>query len=532
MGKLKGKTVLISDASSPSGKAVAKAFADEGAKLALNYCDKTEVKGFGEYCYDLTDKSAVDALVRDVTQNHDRIDVLIHNNNYIEPLSILDSTDTQIMKAFDLNAKSAFLLTQSVGNCMKGQKSGSIVYISSIHADKPSGSSFAYSMAKAAVGMLCKEAVLNLGSYGIRANVIEMGPVEGETEIFESDISRLYDNLHLKLNMQPAGTWEQAARLAVFMSDGNCPFINGQSIKLDGGFLLNFGYKYNYEELVEAEKQRKRFVSMAYSAQQHFESTGNPDTDLTGKTAIITGAATGVGQGMAVVLAARGMNLVLTRNNVAADKTMEMIRNIGGKAVDVSCNVCDDESVARLVSIAKDSYGGLDVLINNAMIQPNRLLLEYSSEEYDKVINVNAMGYIRCIRHAAPLLAQSESGRVINISSIHALRPCEFDPAYSMTKAAINMLTREAAIELGVHGITANTITLGAIRVARRPGDHNFKPHKSVEHRKMPYGFFLSGRHGITDDAGHIAAFLASEGSRFITGASIRADGGCMMAFY
>jgi len=415
---------------------------------------------------------------------------------------------------------------------MKEQKSGSIVYISSIHADKPSGSSFAYSMAKAAVGILCKEAVLNLGNYGIRANVIEMGPVEGESGIFESDISRLYDNLHLKLNMQPAGTWEQAARLAVFLSDGNCPFINGQSIKLDGGFLLNFGYKYNYEELIEVEKQRKALPGNTSMAQQQFDNIDIPDTDLTGKTAIITGAATGVGQGIAVFLAARGMNLVLTHNNVASDRTMELVHNVGGRAVDVSCNVCDDESVARLVSIAKESYGGLDVLINNAMIQPNRLLLEYTPEEYNNVINVNALGYTRCIRHAAPLLMQSDFGRIINISSIHALRPSEFDPVYSMTKAAINMLTREASIEFGASDITANTVTLGAIKVAKRTGDHNFKPHKNIKHRDMPYGFFLSGRIGHAYDAGYIVAFLASEASQFITGASIRADGGCMMASY
>ena len=523
---------MISDASSPSGKAAVAAFTGEGAKLALNFSGDTGVRGSGEYCYDISVEDGAAALADDVIRDFGSIDVFIHNDNHVIPVSIIDSTDEQVLESFNKNAKSAFLLTQAVGRYMTKQKSGSIVYISSIHADKPSGSSFAYSMAKAAVGMLCKEVVLNLGSYGIRANVIEMGPVDGDQEIFKSDISRLYDHLHLKLNQQSPGNWDQAARLAVFLSGDDCSFINGQSIKLDGGFLLNYGFKFNYEELHDILKQESIHVNKILGFEQQFTGSCHPDIDLAGKTAVITGSATGVGQGIAVVLAARGMNIVLTHNRVSADKTMDLILNTGGKAIDVSCNVGDDESVAVLFSAAEDAFGGVDVLINNAMIQPNKLLLEYTSDEYDSVMNVNAAGYVRCVRHAAPLLKKSKAGRVINISSIHANRPCEFDPVYSMTKAAAQMLTREAAIELASSGITVNTITLGAIRVARRSGDHNFKPHKKIEHREMPYGFFLSGRVGNTDDAGYIAAFLASEASQFITGSSIRADGGSMMAYY
>jgi len=532
MGNLAGKTVLISDASSPSGKAAAAVFAGEETKLALNFRTGSVTAGAGIYSYDMTGKNGVEALVADVIRDFGTIDVLICNENFFESMSIQDSTDSSVLEVFDRNAKSAFMLTQAAGEVMKNQKSGSIVYISSIHADKPTGSSFAYSMAKAAVGMLCKETAINLGSYGIRVNVIEMGPVDGDDEIFRSDLSRLYDHLHLKLYRQPAGTWDQAARLAVFLSDGNCTFINGQSITLDGGFLLNYGYKLNYEEVQEAIQKGSGQFNRVFDTWQPPEATGGSLMDLTGKTAIVTGSATGVGQGIAVMLAARGMNVVVTHNKVSADKTMSMIEKAGGNAIDVSCNVGDDDSVAGLVAAAKQAFGGVDVLINNAMIQPNRWLLEYTSEEYDSVMNVNALGYTRCIRHAVPLLKQSKAGRVINISSIHSKRPGEFDPVYSMTKAAIQMLTREAAIELAPFGITSNAITLGAIRVGPRSSDHNFKPGRRIEHREMPYGLFLSGRSGVPADAGHITAFLASEESQFITGSSIRADGGAMLAFF
>ena len=529
MGYLKGKTILISDGYSPSGRAIVAAFTNEGANIALNTDDSSRILKSGEYNCNICSEDGVNALIGSVIRDFGSIDVLIVNNDHVEPMSILESTDTQVIETMTRNTKSAFMLTQVVGRHMKEQRSGSIIYISSIHAEKPSGSSFAYSMAKSAVGMLCREVVLNLGKYGIRANVIEMGPVEGDKEKFKSDISRLYDNLDLKLNSQPVGTWEQAARLAVFLTDGNCPYINGQSITLDGGFLLNYGYKLSYEELVEFPEKKKRYLNKVFGPEQPQIQTENPFADISGRTAVITGSATGVGQGIAVLLASLGMNVVVTHNRVPADKTMEMIRETGGKAIDVQCNVCDDESVAGLFTAAASAFGGVDVLINNAMIQPNRWFLEYTSEEYDNVMNTNAIGYIRCIRHAAPLLKLSEAGRVINISSVHAKRPGEFDPVYSMTKAAIKMLTREAAIELATSRVTVNTLTLGAIRVAQRSGDHNFKAVRNIEPREMPYGFFLSGRIGITEDAGYLCAYLASRASQFMTGSSIRVDGGINM---
>ena len=529
MGSLKGKTVLITDAYSPSGKAIADAFTNEGARLALNTNDSSCIMQFGEYCYNINSEAGAKALIEEVVHDFGAIDILVHNSNHIEPMLILESTDLRIKETFTKNAKSAFFLTQAACRFMKKQLHGSIIYVSSIHAEKPSGSSFAYSMAKSAVGMLCRETVLNLGKYGIRANVIEMGPIEGDQEVFKSEISRLYDNLDLKLNNQPTGTWEQAARLAVFLTDGNCPFMNGQCITLDGGFLLNYGYKLNYEELEEFPEQKKRYLNKVFAPEELSLNLENPLTEISGRTAVITGSATGVGQGIAILLASLGMNVVVTHNKTLADKTMKMINSVGGKAIDVSCNVGDDDSVAGLFAAAKSAFGRVDVLINNAMIQPNRWLLEYTSEEYDNVMNINAMGYIRCIRHAAPLLKQSKAGRIINISSVHAKRPSEFDPVYAMTKAAIKMLTREAAIEFADSRITANALTLGAIRVARRPGDKNFKPVRNIEPRSMPYGFFLSGRIGIVEDAGYLCAYLASSASQFMTGSSIRLDGGINM---
>ncbi|MCL2056243.1 MAG: SDR family oxidoreductase [Oscillospiraceae bacterium] len=535
MGGLKGKVVLISDASAPSGKVFAEKFAEQGAVLALNFTEERDA-GAGAYSYNTATGAGARALVDDVVRDHGGIDVLIHNDNEVTKFSIQESTDAQVKLAMDRNAKTAFMLTQAAGGYMKDHGGGSIVYVSSIHAGKPSGSSFAYSMAKSMVGLLCKEVVLDLSPYGVRANVIEMGPIAGDTETYASDISRLYDHVDLKIKGRDLGDWEQAANLALFLSDDGCPFLNGQSIQLDGGFLLHYGYRFTYDEWEQSKEEvMRRMAEWAAKNNASPQTEDEPQKVLTGmnlagKIAVITGSATGVGQGIAVRFAAEGAKVVVTHNNAPADKTMAMIREVGGTAIDVGCNVGNEEDVIRLIAAAKENFGGLDILVNNAAIQYNKWILEYSEEEYDTIININADAYVRCIRHAAPLLKESKSGRIINIGSIHSKRPTGFDSVYTMSKAANLLLAREAAIELAAWGVTANTITIGAINIGVKSGAPFFRPpNRPPNVREMPYGHLLSGKVGTPPEVGFMAAFLASDESRFITGSALRADGGIMM---
>jgi glucose 1-dehydrogenase len=170
--------------------------------------------------------------------------------------------------------------------------------------------------------------------------------------------------------------------------------------------------------------------------------------------------------------------------------------------------------------------------VNNAAFQPNKLLEEYTEEEYDWVMQVNLKGYWRCIQEALPYLKKAEHGRVINVASIHAKRPTGFDPVYAASKGGIKMLTREAALALGRYGITVNTLSPGAVQITLPP---NKRPvtksvsRQGLEFRNFPPGGFLSGRIGLPDDMGYYVVFLADEKSQFITGSTIRADGGAMM---
>jgi len=252
---------------------------------------------------------------------------------------------------------------------------------------------------------------------------------------------------------------------------------------------------------------------------------------IEGKAAVVTGSATGIGQGIALALAEAGAKVAVTYHQNPADETMQLIKEAGGEAIAVKTDIRSRESIRSLMKEACGAFGRLDILVNNAAVQPNRLFCEYSEEEYDWVIEVNLKGYWRCIQEALPYLKKAEHGRIVNVASIHAKRPTGFDPIYAASKGGIKMLTREAALALGKYGITVNTLSPGAVHIVlpknRRPVTKSVC--RKLEFGNFPPGGFLSGRIGFPADMGYYVVFLADEKSQFITGSTIRADGGAMM---
>jgi glucose 1-dehydrogenase len=253
---------------------------------------------------------------------------------------------------------------------------------------------------------------------------------------------------------------------------------------------------------------------------------------IEGKTAVVTGSATGIGQGVALALAQAGARVAVTFNRDPADETMRLIKEAGGEAILVKTDVRSRESICNLMKETYNAYGRLDILVNNAAVQPNKLLLDYTEEEYDWVMEVNVKGYWRCIQEALPYLKKAEHGRIINMASIHAKRPTGFDAIYGASKGGVKMLTREAALALGRYGITVNTLSPGSVRIPPREIRRAMKEttcRDDLEFRNYPPGGFLSGRVGSPRDIGYYVVFLADEQSQFITGSTIRADGGAMM---
>ena len=517
--RLTDKVILITNASTPLGMATAAVFTEEGAILAAP-----------EPAFS---KADIDGIVSGTLDKYGRIDVLVNNHDELIKASIEECTEEQFERMILANAKAAFLYTQAVGRVMKNARGGNIIFLNSIHAEKPTGSSFAYSAAKAAVKMLCKETALELGLYNVRANSIEAGGLEGDDGRFMVAESPFYVDMAGKIPGGKTGRAESVAKAAAFLASDDSVFLNGADIRADGALTLKYLPRATYEELENFRmgewKPPARHAIKHSEPQSRAFTEGAMDAGIRGKAAVVTGSASGVGQGIAVSLARMGVKVAVTEHSRSAGDTMRMIKEAGGEAICVAGDFSIRSDAERLFKEAYNAFGRLDILVNNAALQVNKWLLEATEEDFDLLMNTNLKGYWLCTASAVPYLKNAENGRIINISSIHAKRPTDFDTVYSMTKAGIKMLTRESAVELGKYGITVNMINLGGIRIQYKSGKPSWKPHPWGNPTNQPRGGNLSGRLGLPADAGWITAFLADDRSQYITGAAIRADGGAMM---
>jgi glucose 1-dehydrogenase len=255
---------------------------------------------------------------------------------------------------------------------------------------------------------------------------------------------------------------------------------------------------------------------------------------LEGKTAVITGAGTGIGSAIAIDMAKKGACVVVNYHSSAdrAAQVLQQIEGAGGKALLYQADISSREQVAKMMRAAAETFGGIDVLVNNAGVETHRTLFEYTEEQFNFVIGINVTGTLHCTQAVIPYMKQRPWGRIIMISSTVAKRPSDFDCVYSMSKGSLKMLTREAAIELAKYRITVNTIEPGNIIINKeRSGalQPSFSPAlvqlpKVIKHRDWT---LLD--EGMPQDIAYFVSFIASEESSFMTGASVRVDGGLLL---
>lgn len=250
--RLQDKVVFVTDADSPSGKALIPRLRQAGARLLLasdsNGAALASVLEAGREQgdpaivgrIDPCDGTQIGELLDRADLLWGAVDVLVHNRSLVKPASVETSEEALFRELLDMNAKSAFVAAQTVGARMAARGSGAILFIGSIHAEKPTGSSFAYSAAKGAVQMLSREASLALGRRGIRVNHIQLGPVLGDDERFASGISTLYEDYRYKVPGAELVTYDDLARLVIFLAGDDAKTLNGADIRLDGGFLNHY----------------------------------------------------------------------------------------------------------------------------------------------------------------------------------------------------------------------------------------------------------------------------------------------------
>ncbi|MFZ5876168.1 MAG: 3-oxoacyl-[acyl-carrier-protein] reductase [Nitrospirota bacterium] len=241
---------------------------------------------------------------------------------------------------------------------------------------------------------------------------------------------------------------------------------------------------------------------------------------LADRVAVITGAAQGIGLSIARQLAACGAVVVL--GDVDGDKTQEAAKSIGGRALGVAMNVTRGADVSAAVERVMAEFGRLDVLVNNAGITRDGLLIRMKEEDWDRVLDVNLKGTFHCTKAALGVMVKQRRGRVISIASIVGVMGNAGQANYAASKAAIIGFSKSIAREYANRGITANVVAPGFIKTAmtdQLPEDVQAKLRDQIP----------LGRLGTPEDIAHAVAFLASDAAAYVTGQVLHVNGGMWM---
>ncbi len=263
----------------------------------------------------------------------------------------------------------------------------------------------------------------------------------------------------------------------------------------------------------------------AYPSQQHIPSAEL--IDLTGRTAIVTGGAMGIGLGIARRLHEAGASLLVADldETAAQNAAADLAAARPDSALAIRCDVSDDQSVQQMVRAAVDSFGGIDILVNNAGIYPMIPLADLDAATFRRVLDVNLTGLFLCTKAvSARMIEQGHGGRIVNVTSIDALHPSMVGLAhYDASKHGAWGFTKNVALELAPHGILVNAVAPGGIKT---PGTGEM----DESNMKAFEAMIPMGRMGEPDDIGRAALFLASELSCYMTGSQIVVDGGRLLA--
>jgi 3-oxoacyl-[acyl-carrier protein] reductase len=245
--------------------------------------------------------------------------------------------------------------------------------------------------------------------------------------------------------------------------------------------------------------------------------------DLSDKIALVTGASRGIGQSISMILAQNGAHVVCVSRNINdVQSVADNITHQKFSASAASCDISDSNNVTELVKDIIEKHGRIDILINNAGITRDNLLMRMSEDDWNEVINVNLKAAFTAIKAASRSMIKQRSGRIINISSVVGLMGNAGQVNYAASKAGLIGMTKSVARELASRGITANCIAPGYVEteMTNKLTDEV----KSSLNEQIPLG-----RIGNVEDIAYAVAFLASDEASYITGQTLAVDGGIVM---
>ena len=244
---------------------------------------------------------------------------------------------------------------------------------------------------------------------------------------------------------------------------------------------------------------------------------------LTDKVAIVTGSSRGIGKAAALALASEGAKVVINyaRSSGAADEVVAEIIDGGGDAIALQADVSQADQVDAMVKATMDKFGRIDVLVNNAGITRDTLLLRMKPEDWQAVIDLNLTGVFLCTRAISKIMLKQRSGRIINISSVAGLMGNPGQANYSAAKAGVIGFTKTIAKELAPRGVTANVVAPGFIATDMT---------EDLKNTEDILKFIPLGRYGQPEEVAGLIRFLASDpAAAYITGQVMNVDGGMVM---
>ena len=242
------------------------------------------------------------------------------------------------------------------------------------------------------------------------------------------------------------------------------------------------------------------------------------------KNIIITGGTRGIGKSIVYKLANEGVNIVIGYRNSDADalKIKEELEALGTKVILAKGDVSDSKYAKGLISICKKEFGSVDLLVNNAGITKDGLIMKMSESDFTDVIDVNLVGTFNCCKEASIVMLRQKSGKIINLSSVVGVTGNAGQSNYSASKAGVIGLTKSLAKELGSRGVTVNAVAPGFI-------DTDMTAVLKEESKDFIKNNLPLKRLGTVDDVSNLVKFLASDEANYITGQVINVDGGMVM---
>jgi 3-oxoacyl-[acyl-carrier protein] reductase len=265
-------------------------------------------------------------------------------------------------------------------------------------------------------------------------------------------------------------------------------------------------------------------LRVVYNSLHKQEKTMSEYLSLNGRTALVTGAARGIGKAIAETLAARGANIVVAdlQMDLATQTAQEIAAQCGVESLALEVDVASQNSVKAMVKEALTKFGKIDILVNNAGITRDGLVMRMKERDWDMVLDINLKGAFNCAQALSRPMMKQRYGRIINISSVNGIVGQAGQANYSSSKAGLIGLTKALAKEFGSRNITVNAVAPGFIET-------DLTHELPEELRELSLKLTPMGRFGSPQDVANAVAFLAAEEASFITGVVLKVDGGMVM---